>query len=148
MRVGVVTKHNLSAASSTLAELDVWFRHRNVEVVWTTESAAMMPAADRTVVDRDAIAIDVDLVLVLGGDGTLLAVADIIGQGGRDVPILAVNFGSLGFLTEITRPELFAALDAAIRGAVEHDERMMLCGRVGTESRVALNDIVLTRTAL
>jgi NAD+ kinase len=148
MRVGVVTKHNLSAASSTLSELDAWFRQRGVDVVWTTESAMMMPAADRTVVDRDDIATDVDLVLVLGGDGTLLAVADIIGQSGRDVPILAVNFGSLGFLTEITRPELFAALDAAIRGEVEHDERMMLCGRVGTDSRVALNDIVLTRTAL
>jgi len=148
MRVGVVTKHNLSAASSTLAELEHWLRQHGVDSVWSTESAVMMAAAERTVVERDAIAANVDLVLVLGGDGTLLAVADIIGQSGRDIPILAVNFGSLGFLTEIRRPELLAALDAAIRGEVEHDERMMLCGRVGSASRVALNDIVLTRTAL
>jgi NAD+ kinase len=100
------------------------------------------------VVPRDQIGEGNDLVLVLGGDGTLLAVADILGQAGHDVPILAVNFGSLGFLTEITRPELFGALDAALRGAVELDERMMLCGRTRTSTRVALNDIVFTRTAL
>jgi NAD+ kinase len=97
---------------------------------------------------REEVGEHVDLVLVLGGDGTLLAVADILGQRGRDVPILGVNFGSLGFLTEITRPELFTALAAAIRGDVEHDERMMLCGRTRAQSRVALNDIVLTRTYL
>jgi NAD+ kinase len=148
MRVGVVTKHNLSAAGSTLAELDAWFRQRGVGAVWSSESAVMMAPAEREVVEREAIAANVDLVLVLGGDGTLLAVANIIAQSGRDVPILAVNFGSLGFLTEITRPELFGALDAAISGRVEHDQRMMLCGRVGEQSRIALNDIVLTRTAL
>jgi NAD+ kinase len=87
-------------------------------------------------------------VLVLGGDGTLLAVADIIGQSGRDVLILGVNFGSLGFLTEITRPELFTTLEATVRGDVEHDDRMMLCGHTASGARVALNDIVLTRTAL
>jgi NAD+ kinase len=64
------------------------------------------------------------------------------------VPILGVNFGSLGFLTEITRPELFTALEAVLNGRAEHDYRMMLCGRTGSTSRVALNDIVFTRTAL
>ena len=55
-------------------------------------------------------------MLVLGGDGTLLAVADIVGQSSCNVPILGVNFGSLGFLTEITRPELFSSLEAATEG--------------------------------
>ena len=148
MRVGIVTKHSLTAARETLSELDGWLTDRGVTAVWATEAAALMPPADRHVVDRERIADDVDLVLVLGGDGTLLAVADIVGQSGRDVPILGVNFGSLGFLTEITRPELFTALQVAISGDVEHDDRMMLCGRVGNDTRVALNDIVLTRTAL
>jgi NAD+ kinase len=74
--------------------------------------------------------------------------ADIIAQAGRDVPILGVNFGSLGFLTEITRPELFSALAATVAGRVDYDERMMLRGVINRESRVALNDIVFTRTAL
>ena len=148
MRVGIVTKHHLSAASSTLTQLAEWLRERGVDSTWTTESDSLLTPAARRIVNREDIAADVDLVLVLGGDGTLLAVADIIGQSGRDIPILGINFGSLGFLTEITRPELFTALDAAIRGEVEHDHRMLLCGRVGSVSRVALNDIVLTRTAL
>jgi NAD+ kinase len=147
MRIGIVTKHNLAAASTTLAELEAWLRDRNVAAAWSSEASALMPPADRTVVARECIGDDVDLVLVLGGDGTLLAVADSLGQGGHDVPILGVNFGSLGFLTEITRPELFTALESAVRGDVELDDRMMLCGRAASSARVALNDIVLTRTA-
>jgi NAD+ kinase len=149
MRLGIVTKFELSAASATLAQLDVWLGERAVSAVWSADAAALAPPApERRVVPRERIADDTDLVLVLGGDGTLLAVADIIGQSGRDVPILGVNFGALGFLTEITRPELFTALEAALRGPIQHDERMMLCGRTAASSRVALNDIVLTRTAL
>ena len=148
MRVGIVTKHHLSAASDTLATLEVWLRERHVEAVWASESAALMPDGKRRVVTREDLASEVDLVLVLGGDGTLLAVADLIGQAALEVPILGVNFGSLGFLTEITRPELFTALEAALGGSVEHEERMMLRGVVGGQARVALNDIVLTRTAL
>jgi NAD+ kinase len=148
MRIGVVTKHGLRAASRTLADLEVWLRDRNVDAVWSAEAATVMAAGTRTVVSREQIADEADLVLVLGGDGTLLAVADLIGQSKRDVPILGVNFGSLGFLTEITDPELFTTLDAAVRGEVDHDERMMLCGRTHDTAQVALNDIVLTRAAL
>ena len=149
MRVGIVAKHGLAAAGTTLAELEVWLRDNGVDSVWSNEAAALSPSGDgRVSVPRERIGEDTDLILVLGGDGTLLSVADSIGQAGHDVPILAVNFGSLGFLTEITRPELFTALAAAVRGEVEHDERMMLRGRTKSESRVALNDIVFTRTAL
>lgn len=148
MRVGIVAKHNLTAASETLASLEVWLRERNVQAVWAEDAATLMPPRDRNVIAREAIASAVDLVLVLGGDGTLLAVADLIGQAGLNVPILGVNFGSLGFLTEITRPELLSALETALSGSAEHDERMLLRGTVSATSRVALNDIVLTRTAL
>ena len=149
MRIGIVTKYELAAASTTLAELEVWLRDHRVDAVWSPEAAALAPGhASRVIVPRERIGESTDLVLVLGGDGTLLSVADGLGQAGYDVPILGVNFGSLGFLTEITRPELFAALAAAVRGEIEHDERMMLCGRTNSESRVALNDIVFTRTAL
>jgi NAD+ kinase len=148
MRVGIVTKHNLAAARDTLVTLESWLADRRIDAVWAADSAELMPSTRRRVVPREAIVSEADLVLVLGGDGTLLAIADLVGQLGLEVPILGVNFGSLGFLTEITRPELFTALEAAVSGAVEHDHRMMLRGCVGASSRVALNDIVLTRTAL
>ena len=149
MQIGIVTKHELADARTTLAELDLWLADHDVAAIWSTEAAALAPARhDRSVVTRERIGDGADLVLVLGGDGTLLAVADILGQNEQNVPILAVNFGSLGFLTEITRPELFTALAAAVRGDIEHDERMMLCGRTRAGARVALNDIVFTRTAL
>jgi NAD+ kinase len=149
VRVGIVTKHELADARTTLVELDAWLHANGVDGVWSTEAAALAPArGGRRVVPREQIGEGNDLVLVLGGDGTLLAVADILGQAGHDVPILGVNFGSLGFLTEITRPELFSALAAAVRGEVEHDERMMLSGQTAADTRIALNDIVFTRTAL
>lgn len=148
MRVAVVARHSLTAAHDTLVALENWLRSREIDVVWTIEAAALMPPGERATIDRDDIARDSDLVVVLGGDGTLLAAAQLIARSGRDVPILGVNFGSLGFLTEITRPELFSSLEAVIDGRVEHDDRMLLWGRVGDHSHVALNDIVLTRMAL
>jgi NAD+ kinase len=153
MRVGIVTKHHLNAASETLLALEAWLAERRTPAVWSRDSADLMPAAAREIATREELPHRVDLVLVLGGDGTLLALAGIIGRSGCDVPILGVNFGSLGFLTEITRPELFASLEAVLNGRAAYDERMMLCGEVSkagrsSETRVALNDIVFTRTAL
>ena len=151
MRVGIATKPGLSGAADTLAALEAWLRDR-AEAVWSAEAAALLPPGPRRVVERDRLAAAVDLIVTLGGDGTLLAIARDIAASGLDVPILAVNFGSLGFLTEITRPELLPSLDAVLRGEASHDARMMLsaCIRRGatTETRVALNDIVFTRTAL
>jgi NAD+ kinase len=93
------------------------------------------------------------VVIVLGGDGTLLAVAKLIAESGHDIPILAVNFGSLGFLTEITRPEIYETLDTVINGKATHDLRMMLrasATRAGQPlvTHLALNDVVFSRTAL
>jgi|TARA_B100001964_G_scaffold245076_1_gene329748 NAD+ kinase len=92
------------------------------------------------------------MILVLGGDGTLLAMGDRIAQHGVDVPLLGVNFGSLGFLTEITLAELFPALENAINGSVSLDQRRMLRAVVRRDEqviadRVALNDVTLTRNA-
>jgi NAD+ kinase len=148
MRVGVVTKPNLAAARETLQGVDAWLGAHGVESIWASDAAELIPSDSHVTMAREQIPATADLVLVLGGDGTLLAMADIIAQTGRDVPILGVNFGSLGFLTEITRPELLPALEAALGGTVDYDERMMLRGSVAGETRVALNDIVFTRTAL
>jgi NAD+ kinase len=148
MRIGIVTKPNLEAARETLIGIDTWLNTHRVDGVWATEAAAIVPSDARVVAERQRLPSLIDLALVLGGDGTLLAMADIIAQANRDVPILGINFGSLGFLTEITRPELYHALEAAVAGTVVYDQRMMLRGTVGRDTRVALNDIVFTRTAL
>lgn len=150
MRIGIVTKPQLPDAAETLVALESWLAARQVDACWSPDAATALPPGSRRVVDRDQLPAEVDLVLVLGGDGTLLAMADRIAAAGRDIPILGVNFGSLGFLTEITRPELFTSLEAVVAGEATHDERMMLRAAVAGDPRtfVAVNDVVFTRTAL
>jgi NAD+ kinase len=154
MRIGIAVKPGLSAARETLVDLEQQLRERGVEAVWSPEAAAVSPSTGaRLIAERTEIPKQVDIVIVLGGDGSLLAMAKTIAESGHDVPILAVNFGSLGFLTEITRPEIFESLDAVINGKATHDLRMMLTStatRAGKAivTHMALNDVVFTRTAL
>ncbi|MEP6784049.1 MAG: NAD(+)/NADH kinase [Acidobacteriota bacterium] len=153
MRIGIAVKPGLTAARDTLVALEQQLRDRGVDAVWSTDAAALFTSGSRTAVDRDRMPEQVDLVLVLGGDGSLLATAKAIAESGHDIPILAVNFGSLGFLTEITRPELADSIDAVINGRATNDLRMMLTAvatRAGKPilKHLALNDVVFTRTAL
>jgi NAD+ kinase len=83
-------------------------------------------AGARHRVARDEIPAACDLVVVLGGDGTFIGMAGRIAEAGVDVPILGVNFGSLGFLTEITLDELYESLESVLTGTARIDERMML----------------------
>lgn len=92
---------------------------------------------------------NIDCVIVLGGDGTLLQAARDI--NGRDIPLLGINLGTLGYLTEIDRNNVFQALDCLIRDEYEIEERMMLDGTVCREGEPrikasALNDIVIYRS--
>jgi NAD+ kinase len=154
-RVGLVAKHNLVAASEHLARLGGWLGARGLEAIYSTETAALAgPAAHgaRTAT-REALPCEVDLVVVLGGDGTLLAMAARIAQARRDVPILGVNFGSLGFLTEIRIDELTSSLERVLAGAATFDERAMLAATAHrttgeVDARVVLNDVVFTKGAL
>jgi NAD+ kinase len=152
-RVGIVAKSHLRAATPHLVEIAEWLERRGVEPVFETATAALLPAAgSRRVLDKRSIVREVGLVLVLGGDGTLLSTADCIGAAGVDVPILGVNFGGLGFLTEATLSELYPSLDAALAGQARVEARMTLRSttvRGGTrlEERTALNDVVITKAA-
>ncbi|MBY0496577.1 MAG: NAD(+)/NADH kinase [Cyanobacteria bacterium] len=153
MRIGIAVKPRLVEARDTLASLSSWLGERKVDTVWTTEAAKLVDGGDRKVAEREELPSQVDVVLVLGGDGTLLSMAKAIAESGKDVPILAVNFGSLGFLTEITRPEIYQSLEAVLNGTATHDLRMMLRATTTTRgkapfSHMALNDVVFTRTAL
>jgi NAD+ kinase len=153
-RVGIVAKVRLESIAPHLLEVAAWLEARGVEPVVEAETAALASLVPpRRVVSRDELPDAVDLLLVLGGDGTLLAMADRIAQAGRDLPILGVNFGHLGFLTEINFPELYPLLDSAIAGTAATERRLMLHARVlrggGCFAEyVALNDVVITRGAL
>ena len=152
-RVGIVAKSHLREATPHLTAIESWLAARGHDAVFETATAALMPAAaGRTVADKPALVASVDLLVVLGGDGTLLSVADCAGAAGVDVPILGVNFGGLGFLTEATLPELYPSLEAALSGAARVEERMMLRGttiRGGQPltDHLALNDVVITKAA-
>ncbi len=152
-RVGVVAKSGLQEAAGTLVELSEWLNARSLTGVFETETATLSGLTNQvTTCSRDEMPAAVDMILVLGGDGTLLAMGDRIAQHGVDVPLLGVNFGSLGFLTEITLAELFPALENAINGLVSLDQRRMLRAVVRRDGqviadRVALNDVTLTRNA-
>ena len=152
-RVGVVAKSGLQEAAGTLVELSEWLNARSLTGVFETETATLSGLTNQvTTCSRDEMPAAVDMILVLGGDGTLLAMGDRIAQHGVDVPLLGVNFGSLGFLTEITLAELFPALENAINGSVSLEQRRMLRAMVRRDGqiitdRVALNDVTLTRNA-
>ncbi len=153
-RIGIVAKRGLSAAAEHLSTLDAWLQERGVEPVYEADTAVLAPAAaGRRRLTREELPSSVDLVAVLGGDGTLLAMAARIAQSGRDVPILGVNFGSLGFLTETRIDEIYTALQSVLDGTATFDSRKMLraeASRDGTrfDTRVLLNDVVFTKGAL
>ncbi|MDE7333765.1 MAG: NAD(+)/NADH kinase [Lachnospiraceae bacterium] len=97
---------------------------------------------------REQVSPDVECIIVLGGDGTLLQAA--VDLADRDIPFLGINLGTLGFLAEINRSGTEEALDKLIRGEYEIEKRMMISGRsydgLGVKDYArALNDIVITR---
>jgi NAD+ kinase len=153
-RAGIVAKTRLAEAAGVIAELAGWLDARGVRPVFDTETAALVGLPPgRPVWSRDELPSQCDLVVVLGGDGTLIGMAGRVANAGVDIPILGVNFGSLGFLTEITLPELFAALDAVLAGRADIEPRMMLRTQTLRDGalysdRLALNDVVINRGAL
>jgi NAD+ kinase len=151
--VGIVAKSHLREATPHLVEIESWLAKRGLSRIFETATAALMPTSGgRIVADKAALVSRADLVVVLGGDGTLLSMADCIGAVGARVPILGVNFGSLGFLTEVTLGELYPALEAAVAGRAPIEERMMLRSTTvrtsaGVPDHIALNDVVITKAA-
>jgi NAD+ kinase len=153
-RVGIVAKRGLHPASEHLERLATWLRGRDIDPVFETETAPLAGASRGTPSrSREDLPNEVQLVVVLGGDGTLLSMATRIAQAGRDIPILGVNFGSLGFLTETRIDELYPSLEACLNGTAAIDERAMLAAeafrsRELFDARVVLNDVVFTKAAL
>ncbi len=146
--VGVCLKPAQPQAAGAVRGLVKWLQQRGLRVIADEEAAEVTGDPSQP---RSLLAGQVDLVIVLGGDGTLLSVARAVSD--RPVPILGVNLGTLGFLTEVTLDELFAALELVLAGKARVEARMRLDVRVlrdqGELGRfLALNDAVLTKADL
>lgn len=151
-RVGIVAKRGLRAAADHLDQLASWLRARRIEPVFDTDTGTLTSAGGETR-SRDDLPRDVGLVVVMGGDGTLLSMATRTALAGRDTPILGVNFGSLGFLTETRIDELYTVLESVLKGDASFDDRALLAAdayraREHFDSRIVLNDVVFTKAAL
>ncbi len=146
--IGICLKPDQPQFGDLVRELQKWLRDHGVEVLLGREAAK---ATGLEGMARSELADRVDLVVVLGGDGTLLAVVRAIGE--RPVPILGVNLGTLGFLAEISLDELFPTLEDVLADRLRVETRMRLDVRVKHDDRelgryLALNDAVIAKTAL
>ncbi len=147
--VGIISKPKSAQAPEVVRGLLRWLQERNIGFICDQQTAeyAALPSFSL----REQMGEGIDLMIVLGGDGTLLSAARVI--GGRNVPLFAVNLGHLGFLTAITVDELYPELERAIKG--EHRigiRRMVECELMRGEEVIAhysaLNDVVITKGML
>jgi NAD+ kinase len=121
-RIGIFAKRHHQDAVKLAVDVLTWFNERDIEV-FVDKALADDITGVKGYPGRSIPAL-VDMIVVLGGDGTLLSVARLIGE--LRTPILGVNLGSLGFLTEITRAELFPVLEQIVQGDFNVSERMRL----------------------
>jgi NAD+ kinase len=142
--VGIVVKPGHAEAMETAAELSEWLRSRGISLVGPPVSSDMIRV-------ENALSMDADLIVVLGGDGTMISTSRLIGD--TDVLVLGINYGGLGYLTEVRIEEMFPALEAITAGQFEIDRRVMLDAEQwrGSEKLAAgrvLNDVVINKSAL
>jgi NAD+ kinase len=147
--VGIMSKPGSGKARKLLPEMLAWFAKRKIGVRVDEQTAGYVKGLGST--PREEVPVGAQLIVVLGGDGTLLSAARAI--GGRDIPLFAVNLGGLGFLTAITTDEVFTELERALTGENRIERRRMLRCEVNRgDSKVAgyeaLNDAVITKAAL
>lgn len=147
--VGIVAKPSGVAAHKVLVEILTLFRRHKVKVLMDEEAARMagVPGA----LPRAEVVTGSDLVIVLGGDGTFLSAARSVRMQGP--PLVGINLGSLGFLTEIPRRDVTKALTTILQGEAGEERRLMLAVRVLCNDRLlasytALNDVVLAKSSL
>ena len=131
-RAGIITKPDDAESAACAERLGEWFARRHIETV------------------LDSITADLDILLVLGGDGTMLHIAEKAALHG--IPVVGINLGYLGFLTEFTALEAENTLETLLAGPVTIENRQMLQAQllkdgVSSGNRFALNDIVINKRA-
>lgn len=151
--VGILARPRLVQAGALLRELVAWLGARGIEVLVEERTAGLMDGATSgcTVADGRTVAGRADIVVVLGGDGTLLAASHLLESA--TVPIVGVNFGSLGFLTEITLPEVYPTLESVLSGQYAYEDRRMLRAMIRRPDHPeavgdVLNDVVITKAVV
>jgi NAD+ kinase len=149
-KIGIVSKPKKVEIREIVPPLLNWLHERGIEVCIDKETGAIINNAE-SCLTRNEMPGKVDLLIVLGGDGTLLAMARAL--HGKPVPILAVNLGGLGFLTEITQEELYPTLESVLKGEQRSERRVQLEGSLIRADEViasflALNDAVLNKGAI
>ena len=148
--IGIISRPRRSNLAAVVPPLLLWLKAHGIRTVIDEETAGSLPepAGGRT---REQVAAESQLLLVLGGDGTLLAAARVAAP--RGIPILPINMGSLGFLTSFTLEELYPALEDTLAGRVSISERVMLqtelirADKLIDQQRV-LNEAVINKGAL
>ncbi|NOQ45791.1 MAG: NAD(+)/NADH kinase, partial [Desulfobulbaceae bacterium] len=115
--VGIITKHNVPRVKQVGGDLASWFKKHAIKSV------------------LDLIDPEMDLLVILGGDGTLLHVADQASY--HNIPVVGINLGNLGFLTEVAADEMYTALETILDGKGQTEQRMMLKARIvsGTDGK-------------
>jgi NAD+ kinase len=154
-RIGIIAKKNKPEAAAIVRNLVEWLRPRKIKVYIEGEMGKLLSptlaAGCWEPIDREEVPTGVEMIVVLGGDGTLLSVARQVWN--RNIPILGVNLGGLGFLTEITLDELYPVLEKVLQDDFTINEREVLnAGVIRSGKRVAefivLNDAVINKGAL
>lgn len=148
--IGIISRPRRSNLSEVVPSLLPWLEDRSIHVVYDQETATSLaePSEGRS---REQVAAASDLLLVLGGDGTLLAAARVAAP--RGIPILPINMGSLGFLTSFMLEELYPALEDILAGRLTISERVMLHAELQRGDKIldkqtVLNEVVINKGAL
>ncbi|MEK6533459.1 MAG: NAD(+)/NADH kinase, partial [Nitrospirota bacterium] len=147
--IGILTKPKFPEVKETLQSVVAWLRAKNIVALLDTTSAALL--GETGGIQKTQLASQADVLLVLGGDGTMLNAARLAGE--RGIPILGVNMGGLGFLTEVRLENLYPSLDRVFANDFVLDERLMLKthvhrhGETVTQGAV-LNDVVISKGTL
>jgi NAD+ kinase len=145
--VGIVSKPKIAESADVVRGLLAWLEARGIRYRLDEETAKGVGLTE--FVPREELAEGADLIVVLGGDGTLLSAARAV--GGRDIPLFAVNLGRLGFLTAIKLDELYPELERALRGEHRIGRRHMIdCELMRSDRTIAhysaLNDVVIAKS--
>ncbi|MHB8846729.1 MAG: NAD(+)/NADH kinase [Nitrospirota bacterium] len=143
-KIGIIAK-DIPRAHSAVKKLAKWLASKGKKVYIDSQTAAAVGMEGHASKGLPSL---VDMIIVLGGDGTLMSAARLVAESRKNVPIFGVNLGSLGFMAEVSLEELYGNLEKALAGKLRADERMMLTARVIRKGKTIAEHTVLNDAAV